>query len=255
MKGFLQRQLQALLLAIQFLTVLPVPRHSRNSDKIAGASILWYPAVGLVIGVILLFVSHLLSVPAYLHAGLLLALWVVLSGGLHLDGFADCVDAWAGGLGDRERTLQLLRDPLCGSMAVIALNILLLLKYLALVALLQGGALVALWLVPVLSRASLLLLFMSTDYVRAGGLGERIAQQFSSKAALWVVAALAIVLFVVLPVDTWGVLLVTMSVVFLLVRHTAIERLGGFTGDVAGALVELVELSLLLALTFFFAVD
>ena len=112
----LQRQGRALLVALQFLTILPVPRHIRDSENLTGASMLWYPGVGLLLGLLLTFVGDMLTLPFYLQAGLLLALWVVLSGGLHLDGFADCVDAWAGGLGDRKRTLQLLTDPLCGSM-------------------------------------------------------------------------------------------------------------------------------------------
>lgn len=250
MTSALQRQGRALLVALQFLTILPVPRHIRDSENLTGASMLWYPGVGLLLGLLLTSVGDMLTLPFYLQAGLLLALWVALSGGLHLDGFADCADAWAGGLGDRKRTLQLLSDPLCGSMAVIALSILLLLKYLALAALVQQGGLVWLWVVPLLSRAALLLLFIHTDYVRPQGLGARIVQQLSPYDARWVLAGVALTTFALLPLSIWSVLMATTVAVFVLVRRAALQRLGGFTGDVAGALVELVELSLLLALSF-----
>jgi len=251
MISVIQRQGRALLVALQFLTVLPVPRHIRDSENLTGASMLWYPAVGLLLGLLLTLASDMLTVPFYLQAGLLLAAWVVLSGGLHLDGFADCVDAWAGGFGDRKRTLQLLSDPLCGSMAVIALSILLLLKYLTLAALVQGGGLVWLWAVPLLSRSTLLLLFIHTDYVRPQGLGALLVQQFSSHDARWVLVGVALITFALLPLSIWTVLMATTAAVFLLVRRAALQRLGGFTGDVAGALVELVELCLLLVLTLF----
>ena len=251
MTSVIQRQGRALLVALQFLTVLPVPRHIRDSENLTGASLLWYPAVGLLLGLLLTLAGDMWTLPFYLQAGLLLALWVALSGGLHLDGFADCVDAWAGGFGDRQRTLQLLSDPLCGSMAVIALTILLLLKYVALAALVQQGALVWLWAVPLLSRSALLLLFMHTNYVRPQGLGALIVQQFSSHDARWVLAGVALTTLALLPVYIWIVLTATTVAVFLLVRRAALQRLGGFTGDVAGALVELVELCLLLVLSFY----
>ena len=101
----LKSQGQAFLLALRFLTMLPVPRGVPNDDLTAGRSLLWYPAVGLLLGLLLLLVNRSLALPFYLQAAVLLAFWVVLTGGLHLDGLADCADAWVGGLGDREKKL------------------------------------------------------------------------------------------------------------------------------------------------------
>jgi adenosylcobinamide-GDP ribazoletransferase len=67
-----------------------------------------------------------------LHAALLLTVWVLLSGGLHLDGLADSADAWLGGFGDRERTLTIMKDPRSGPIAVVVLVLVLLLKFCAL---------------------------------------------------------------------------------------------------------------------------
>ena len=130
----------ALLIALQFLTRLPVSLPCMPTPEQVGRSLLWYPLVGLLLG-LLLWGAHLLlgQTPALLQAAIILALWVGLSGGLHLDGLADTADAWVGGFGDRERTLTIMKDPRSGPIAVVVLVLLLLLKFAALFTLLLGG--------------------------------------------------------------------------------------------------------------------
>lgn len=84
----------ALLIALQFLTRLPVSLPGMPTPEQVGRSLLWYPLVGLLLG-LLLWGAHLLlgPTPALLQAAIILALWVGLSGGLHLDGLADTADA------------------------------------------------------------------------------------------------------------------------------------------------------------------
>lgn len=81
------------------------------------------------------------------------AVWVGLSGGLHLDGLADTADAWIGGHADRQRTLEIMKDPRSGPIAVVVLLLVLLLKFAALVVLLGQGAWAGLLLAPWLGRA------------------------------------------------------------------------------------------------------
>jgi len=110
-------QWQALLIAVQFLTRLPVPFRIDHQPRHIGHSLLYYPLVGLLIGGILLAGAELLqrtSLDTGLSAALLLTLWVLLTGGLHLDGLADSADAWVGGLGDKQHTLEIMKDPSCG---------------------------------------------------------------------------------------------------------------------------------------------
>lgn len=242
------RHLQAFLLGVQFLTILPTPRNLASDTPLQGLSLLWYPAIGLLLGLMLTVFCSILSLPFYLQAGLAVAFWALLTGGLHLDGLADCADAGVGGLGDREKTLHLLKDPLCGSMGVIALIVVLVLKCLALAAVVQGGHLQWFWLIPLLARLSLLLLFLSTRYVRLEGLGEILAQNFSRTGAKGVLLGGAILALVNLPFDLWCGFFLTLMAIFLTIRWATMRRLGGFTGDVAGAQVELIELGLLLTL-------
>lgn len=236
-----------LLIALQFLTRLPIRLPGMPAPRQLGRSLLWYPLVGLLLGGVLLAAVWLLSgVAVPLAAALLLALWVLASGGLHLDGLADTVDAWVGGYGDRERTLALMKDPCCGPMAVAALVLLLLLKFAALWALLEAGAWAALLLAPLLGRVGVLLLLLGTPYVREGGLGSALAAHVPQRAG-WRVL-LASVLACLLA--GWaGLLAVAVAAaLFVLVRRALLQRLGGTTGDSAGALLELLECGVLVAL-------
>lgn len=149
----------ALLIALQFLTRLPVSLPGMPPPEQVGRSLLWYPLVGLLLG-LLLWGAHLLlgQTPALLQAAIILALWVGLSGGLHLDGLADTADAWVGGFGDRERTLTIMKDPRSGPIAVVVLVLLLLLKFAGLFTLLQAGQGIYLLLLPWLGRSLLPLL-------------------------------------------------------------------------------------------------
>ncbi len=94
--------MQAFLIALQFLTRLPVPAGGEYSPERVGRSLAWYPLVGLLIGLLLWLADWLLPGQApLLTAAVLLTLWVGLTGALHLDGLADSADAWVGGLGNR----------------------------------------------------------------------------------------------------------------------------------------------------------
>jgi adenosylcobinamide-GDP ribazoletransferase len=238
---------QPLLIALQFLTRLPVRLAGMPEPAQIGRSLLWYPLVGLLLGGLLLGLHGLLgSTPALLQAAILLAVWVGLSGGLHLDGLADTADAWVGGHGDRERTLAIMKDPRSGPIAVVVLLLVLLLKFSALVVLLERGAWAGLLLVPWLGRALLPLLFLTTTYVRAGGLGAALSEHMPRERLPLVLAVhgLAMLLLGFSAVLAF----LAAALVFWLLRRAFVSRLGGITGDTAGALLELGECAVLVAL-------
>ncbi|WP_028240824.1 adenosylcobinamide-GDP ribazoletransferase [Stutzerimonas azotifigens] len=240
--------MQPLLIALQFLTIVPVRLPGMPTPSAIGRSLLCYPLVGLALGTVLWLAGALLAeAPTFLRAALLLSLWVALTGALHLDGLADSADAWLGGLGDRERTLAIMKDPRSGPAAVVVLVLLLLLKFAALVALLDRGAGAALLLAPLLGRSALLALFLCTPYVRAGGLGQALADHLPARVALWVLAGVALAA-VLLWAGEALLALVLAGLVFLLARRSMRRRIGGTTGDTAGALVELTEAAVLLGL-------
>lgn len=234
-----------LLLALQFLTIIPVPFTLNTGAEQLGKSALFYPLVGLLIGCLLTLSALLFDdFSAPIQAALILIVWVLITGGLHLDGLADCADAWVGGFGSKQRSLAIMQDPTAGPMAVLVLLLLLLLKWSLLTSILEQQLIGSLLLIPYLGRASILILMTSSNYIRVGGLGEKIAANLpltAVKNTIFLHTLIALLWLGVLPVSALFLLIFT-------IRHHANRRLGGMTGDVYGATVELVEVGVLLSI-------
>ncbi|HEU0197786.1 MAG TPA: adenosylcobinamide-GDP ribazoletransferase [Nevskiaceae bacterium] len=235
--------MRSLLVAIGFLTRIPVPGQVYGEPTSAARSLIWYPLVGALLGAVLLGVYSLLAdVPALIRAAVALTVWAALTGGLHLDGLADSADAWIGGLGDRQRTLTIMKDPRSGPAGVTAIVLDLLIKFAALASLSHAWALI---LVLALGRAAAAALLLTTPYVRAAGLGA--ALQDAPRAACW--AAIALCVVVCLTTGNLGLrAVVATAIVWLAWRAALLQRLGGCTGDTAGALIEMAEAGALIAL-------
>lgn len=238
--------MKAFLLALQFLTCLPLTLRSAPRPADWGRSALAYPLVGLLIGLLLAGLQRLIGhADPMLQAALLTTAWALVTGGLHLDGLADTADAWVGGHGDRARSLEIMKDPRSGPAAVSALVLVLLLKFAALAVLAKGDAWPALLAAPLLGRGVLLAMLAFTPYVRAGGLGAAMAEHVPRPFALLMVAATAISA-VFLP-GGWQALLAVVAVALLL-RRAFLIRLEGITGDTLGASLELAETAALVAM-------
>jgi adenosylcobinamide-GDP ribazoletransferase len=235
-------------IALQFLSSLPIRLPGMPAPQELGRSLLFYPAVGVLLGSVLMALNLLLDgAPLFLHAALLLAAWVLLSGGLHLDGLADSADAWLGGFGDRERTLTIMKDPRSGPIAVVTLVIVLLLKFTALLALIESHHNVGVLLAPVIGRTAMLGLFLNTPYVRAGGLGQALADHLPRRSGIQVLAITAVVCVLIGGFAGLASVIVATAGFFWL-RRLMIRRLGGTTGDTAGAMLELLEVLVLVTL-------
>lgn len=240
--------IKAFFIALGLLTRIPVPKifhvTENDSEKLYGWSVLFYPFVGLIIGSILLLLSSMLSslsLPSngLIEAGLILTLWVLITGALHLDGLADSADAWLGGYGDEQRTLEIMKDPYSGPAAVVVLLLVLLLKFSTIIVVEWQVLLLA----PVLARAAAMLLLATTPYVRQGGMGESAVNNLS-KMAIWFVTFLVIALSVFLLKEL-SIGLLLLFVIGYLCRAMMIKRIKGTTGDTTGALVEIMEVSTL----------
>jgi adenosylcobinamide-GDP ribazoletransferase len=238
--------MRPLRIALQFLTLLPIELHPAPQAREHGLSLLYYPVVGLMLGLVLAGCGWLLGVfNIPVVAALLLALWVGLSGGLHLDGLADSADAWLGGYGDKERTLAIMHDPCSGPIAVVVLVIVLLIKFTTLQSLIAQGAMGLLIVIPLLGRTVLVILFLTTPYVRPRGLGAQLVQEIPRGMSL-VVVLLTAILVVGWLGRSGVVLLLCSALVFWFLRRLMLRRIDGTTGDTAGALVEIMETQALL---------
>ena len=232
-------------IALQFLTRIPVSLSSTPSPKQIGQSTLYYPAIGLVIGIILIILDATLSdTNDLLRAAIILTTWIFITGVLHLDGLADSADALVGGFGNKEKTLSIMKDPNCGPVAVVTLIAILLLKFTALVTLSSVESLVLL-LTPIIARCTVLLLFLTTPYVQKEGIAQILIAQFPVKASIWVLIFTVAIIILLLKTEAIMLIASTCLVVFLL-RSLMMKRLGGMTGDTVGATIVITEATLLI---------
>lgn len=239
--------MRAFWVALQFLTRIPVPRSVSTGAEQRGRSVPFYPLVGLVLGALIAGLQYLLSAADVgLQSALVLLAWVLLTGGLHLDGLADSADAWAGSHGDRDKALRIMKDAASGPAGVTAVTLVLLVKFAALAALLRENAWPVLLLAPVLGRMALVLLFLTTAYVRPEGLGAAQSAFLPRRTAVWVLAVFA--LGVAVGGRTGIIALLAALSLSLLLRAMMLRRLGGVTGDTLGAACELVETAVVVAM-------
>ncbi|MDO3384569.1 adenosylcobinamide-GDP ribazoletransferase [Gilvimarinus sp. SDUM040013] len=252
----LTHYLQAFLYALVFLTRLPVGKwlHKPDSRTISTA-VYFYPLVGLVLGLVLvLFASLVAGFGTWLAAALTVSFWVMLTGALHLDGLADCMDAYYAGhkITDqkqrRERILQVMHDPACGAVALVALVLVIMLKVIALASLWQQGAALSLLLVaPVLARTAILPFMALADYARQTDGG--VSTPVNNSQSLWITAFLYCALVAVgLSFVHSAVLIVALAVLLTYWSRFWFKQIGGYTGDCLGALVELSEVLVLILL-------
>lgn len=248
----MKREWDELRTALGFLTVLPVARNLETTDERLGRCMGFFPAAGLVIGLGLVVLNWLLGslIPRPVLDCLLLLVLIAITGALHLDGMADMFDGLAGGR-DRDGILRIMKDSRVGAIGVVALVMVLLLKYLSLVNVPVETKSAALLFMPAAGRWIQVVLAAFCRYIRSeGGTGSSFVEQVGEREVLLATGTLlaaALVLF-----GLQGVFLVFLLglAAMLLLRYFQ-ARLGGVTGDVLGAASEVMEvLTLLLILAF-----
>ncbi|MEH3048478.1 adenosylcobinamide-GDP ribazoletransferase [Sphingomonas adhaesiva] len=227
--------MKRLFLAIGFLTRLPVPRIETTAADMA-AAIRLYPVAGLVVGAPVVLAAAIGD--AWIGALAALVAWVAMTGALHLDGLADVADGLGAAHGDRARLIAVMADPHIGSFGTVTLVVQLLAKLVLLHAVIAAG--VPLWMlaaIPFAARVGPLVWARVLPALKPG-LGAQVAAAVRARDALgW--AALLAAACVAMP---W---LAAAAPLIGAVALWARVRLGGVSGDVHGAGIELVETGLL----------
>ena len=233
---------QEVILAFSFLTAISMPTLDYQPGLLGRAG-RWFPLVGLFIGGVLTLAHWGLSqlFPPLLTATLVTTLWAALTGGLHLDGLADCCDGLLAAT-NRERRLEIMRDPRTGAFAVVGVVLFLLLKLTALAAL--PAALPALLLAPTWARW-LLLWVACQPLARPSGLGADFAAGLTGRNQALALLLPLLLLLPFLTLQTGVAILAALGATGWLI-YIARQRLGGVTGDVYGLVVESSELMILL---------
>ena len=257
----LRYEARLVLVAIQFLTRLPIPSFSHYEPQWLHQSSRYFPAVGLLIGVLcagVFWLGSILFTPL-VAAVISTAFGIKLTGAFHEDGLADSCDGLGGGL-TRERTLEIMKDSRLGTYGVLGLVSALLLKISLLAAMPVSVAIVALIIGHTASRLFCISLLTLLPY---GGEIEHakakpMAQQLTPLQALyssgWLILAIILVTLIFpntmqqIGLGKWLLALVLALIATDYMRRLLCRRLDGYTGDGLGATQQLSEIAIYVGL-------
>ena len=248
----IRSEFAAFLLAIQFLTRIPVPTQWCYSTERQAAASRYFPLVGAIIGGAC-WLSYALAAKlwtANIALALSMAAGCVLTGAFHEDGLADTADGVGGGL-NREEALAIMRDSRLGTYGTLALGLTLALKFATLSAVPPTMLAWTLILGHGLSRASAMLTVATSRYQRDEGTGKPTADGLSSSSQLVLLASTGLGVFLLFNIfgDTaTACALLGLGCGHGLARATFEPKLGGYTGDTLGAVQQLSELGLYLGI-------
>ena len=224
-------------LAVSMLSIVPFFKVHNFYKGINGYAVMFYPLVGFLLG-LLLFGFYALLSPYFPHfhlAVIIFALWVLLTGALHLDGLSDTID---GLFVPKERALEVMKDPHNGGMGMTFGAVFLLFKASSLMAL---DAFYLLPVVMLLSRLVIVFTIYKYPYVSPNGMSTLAKEELTQTQLL---TAFGYSLFVVYLFDAW-LLFIAAFVTLFVIKAFFMKRYGGFTGDIYGFSIEVVELILL----------
>jgi adenosylcobinamide-GDP ribazoletransferase len=230
--------------ALQFLTIVPRLVRRPFAPAELGRAVGWFPLVGVLLGGVLTAINLglVLLFPPAVVAAVMLVAWVVFTGALHLDGFLDSCDGLWGGQTPEAR-LRIMRDERVGAFAVIGGVLLVLVKYACLASLAERIG--ALFLAPTLGRWAMTASVIIFPYARAEGLGRDMKDHARWRALI--LGSVTAVAAAVLAAAWLGLIaLAVVTVMIGVLAFAVLRRLPGFTGDLYGALCELVEMATLL---------
>lgn len=237
--------MKGLLQAARYLTAVPL---GDGAPQDPGRAAAWFPAVGLGIGAVLALTDRLAGwlFPSLLAAVLIVTVWKLLTGGLHLDGLADCLDGLAGR--DPWQRLHIMHDSRIGAFAAMGLVLVLFLEIAAVAGLADANRWRVLLATPAIGRATPALLCRCFPPARPAGQGAT----FSAGLRAWAVplALAAAGVIAVLALGLPGLLALAVGALAAVGAGRFFSaRLGGITGDVLGAGVEVAELTALLTMS------
>lgn len=240
---------ESLLIAMSTYSAIPVPQFAWN-DRNMKYAICFFPAVGILCGVALwgwLMLADYLQISSFFFAMVATCLPLLITGGIHMDGYMDTVDALASHR-PRERKLEILKDPNCGAFAVIYCGIYLLAYAGLLYELFTAGCIAVLCPTFVLSRSLCALCAVNMPNARKAGMLCAYTKNTEKHTAT---ITLAVVLIVsgaatVLVSPIIGGITVFFAVVSaLFYRKLAMKQFGGVTGDTSGFFLQICELACL----------
>lgn len=233
------------LIALQFLTILPFNIKVRIEDEDFGRSLVYFPIVGLLLGLFLSGVAYIsASLPPLAASALILAAWMVITGGIHLDGFADTCDGFYGNR-RKEDILKIMRDSRIGTMGAAGVVLLLLFKFAMLSSIRPEDLWKVLIMTTAFARWSQVFACSTSKYARDEGKAKYFIE-YARKTDMFMGALFILILNWFLT-GIKGVILFALlaATIFLFIQY-AKRKIGGMTGDTVGATNEIAEAAALL---------
>jgi adenosylcobinamide-GDP ribazoletransferase len=239
----MRNELEYFFGAIRFFTRLPVPAWVGHSSEALERSSRYFPAVGVIVGGIaaLIFVLTSFFWPKTLAVLAAMASTLYVTGAFHEDGWSDMVDGFGGGW-EKKQILAIMKDSRIGSFGALALVILLLAKFSALVEIDRSLIAPALIAGHTLSRLCATTVLGALDYVRDEGKAKPLSTQIG-RGGLAFAALTALLPLLALPLRPalTGAVLAALATLWL--ARLFRRRIGGYTGDCLGATQQLAEVA------------
>ncbi|MFH0947526.1 MAG: adenosylcobinamide-GDP ribazoletransferase [Elusimicrobiota bacterium] len=237
--------IKTFLSTLGFLTIIPINKKFSQELK---NSLTFFPLVGLFIGGFLILVNFLSS---FLFSKnvidmLVIVSLIIITGGLHLDGFADTCDGFYAGK-DKNDTLRIMDDAHIGAMGVIGIFCILGLKFFAFQSIPQKTLYQSLLLFPTLSRWSLVFACTISKSAKNEGLGKTFVDTVSRKDFFIATTIAVLISFLTFKLKGFFILIAVFFVSFIFLKLIS-KKIGGITGDILGALNEIIETLVLLIL-------
>lgn len=261
MEGRILGEMKGFLLALQFFTIIPIHKELPMTKKHITMMFTSLPIVGALMGAVAAFVFYLLqtytTTSSLLNAFLLLLIFVILTGGLHLDGFVDMGDAYFS-YRSIEKRHEILDDPRVGAFGAMALVFLVIAKIIFFNELIANGEMEFYWLlfIPFLSRIGMALYLIQTPASKETGIGAFFKSHLYLKTFTWVMIAFLLVSTTIIM--WWSGDLVTPIIIVAVTllasrfyRYWTMKNFNGSSGDLYGAFIEGMECVLWLILLLF----
>lgn len=243
----LVKWIKRFILAVQFMTKIPISVQLDVDEQDFAQSMLFYPVVGLIVGALMTAVYYIFSLIA---SGLLPSVAAVLSGvavtgAFHLDGLADVCDAL---LSNKDRTgmLAVMKDSRIGTGGAVAIASILILKIAVLTEMSGNAAYDALLLAPVLGRTGIVTAAAISQYARAeGGLGQHFIDKTGWLQMIWTAVIALAIAALAIGYAALALLAAEFLTAVLFAKYME-SKIGGMTGDTLGATCEITEVVVLL---------
>lgn len=246
----MEKLIENFALTLAFFTRIPLPAslgNRINHDAKIGEAAAFFPIAGLILSIPMAIIWFVASsyLPATIAAGLAIGLSLLITGGLHEDGFADCADG-LGATPNRERALEIMRDSRIGTYGSLALILSIGLRWAALASLGPLSGVLAIIICNVGARSAMTIAMQFSEYARPEGLGK---QAGTIRQLDFLVAILIAFLIAMICGWFWGVAALCFAYIVAWLFLKRLEhRLGGYTGDGLGAMEQIAEITILITL-------